>query len=107
MLAVNTAQHGKSHFVYHPTRDTDARGYDIPSVTGIFWVFSVKNSRPKSSFLFKMPDKTSFFWPKIAKNANLKKSTLFLNILLHLIKIDIFNKCMDENRYFIVFYQAF
>ena len=36
MLAVNTAQHGKSHFVYQPTRDTDVRGYDIPSVTGIF-----------------------------------------------------------------------
>lgn len=36
MLAVNTAQHGKSHFVYQPTRDTDAYGYDIPSVTGIF-----------------------------------------------------------------------
>ena len=36
MLAVNTAQHGKSHFVYQPIRDTDARGYDIPSVTGIF-----------------------------------------------------------------------
>ena len=36
MLAVNTAQHGKSHFVYQPTRDTDVRGYDIPSVTRIF-----------------------------------------------------------------------
>lgn len=36
MLAVNTAQHGKSHFVYHPIQDTDARGYDITSVTGIF-----------------------------------------------------------------------
>lgn len=36
MLAVNTAQHGKSHFVYQPTQDTYCRGYDIPSVTGIF-----------------------------------------------------------------------
>lgn len=36
MLAVNTAQHGKSHFVYHSENNKDHKPYDVKSVTGIF-----------------------------------------------------------------------